>query len=76
MVVIIKDEQSERRLVRGGLLDPAPPTPRRQLFELQEPARSRSTLLSAMLAATIVRESEAFILEYVRMQLTKIASAS
>ena len=62
-VVIIKDEQSDRRLVRGGLF-PDPPTPRRQLLELQEFARSRSTLLSAMLAATIVRESEAFISEY------------
>jgi hypothetical protein len=64
MVVSMKEEQSERRLVRGGLaLAAVPPTPRRQLFGLQALARSRSTLLSAMLAAARVRKSEAFILE-------------
>jgi hypothetical protein len=60
----MKEEQSERRLVRGGLaLAAVPPTPRRQLFGLQALARSRSTLLSAKLAAARVRRSEAFILE-------------
>jgi hypothetical protein len=63
MVVNMKEEQSERRLVRGGLaLAAVPPTPRRQLFELQALARSRSTLLSAVLAAARVRKSDTFML--------------
>jgi hypothetical protein len=64
MVVSMKEEQSERRLVRGGLaLAAVPPTPRRQLFGLQAFARSRSTLLRAPLAAARVTKREAFILE-------------